>query len=132
MKKQIFCLIILITQCVFIFAQNLKFYYDYDSGYEGKARAFYVGTTQTINPSQSAKRLESVPNLIVTKYCEKLSKEETFLLWSALKEYDYKDNEVYLVNIYTGSYFGVLSLVAVIENNMKGLRWYGGVYLCER
>ena len=56
----------------------------------------------------------------------KLTKEENFLIWSALNEYELLDGEVYFVAISTPPYTEVLSFLVMITDNGNGYTWYGG------
>ena len=129
------CLIIIFASisCLKLSAANMKPYIDWDNGYSGYANADYVGTTRTINPSQFAEEGERrirAFGATITRYCQKLSKSENFLLWSALNEYNYSDNEIYSVTIQQG--MQILQLIVVIRENGNSVDWYGGWYIADR
>lgn len=56
----------------------------------------------------------------------KLTKEENFLIWSALNEYELLDGEVYIVGISTPPYAEGLWFQVMITDNGNGYTWYGG------
>ena len=130
MKKR---LLICIAMLIFIlFSINAQSYYDWNNGYSGSAVAYYLGTTKTINPAQVAEDAEHNMRSIglkVTGYCQKLSKTESFLIWSALNEYDYNDGEVYSLVINPSNNITALCLVVVITNGGKSFQWYDAVYV---
>lgn len=119
-------------EIVHIFPADTRWYYDYSKGYSGYARADYLGTPKNINLSKLANECEQhLRNIGVTisGYCEKLSKAESFLMWSALEEYDYYQNEIYLVTIQQGKQ--ILQLYVVIKDDGNSVDWYGGWYVWD-
>lgn len=128
-NKRIIVLLVCIFSCFIpLFSADSKFYSDFENGWCGYSRADYIGTTRNVNPSQFAAEAERrVKSFFrITRYCEKLSRQENFLLWSALGEYDYKDNEVYSVVIEQDK--ETLNLIVVINDNGNNCSWYGGAY----
>ena len=128
----IFVFVLSIVSAVPLFAGEMKNYSDWINGYSGTSGAEYMGTTTEIdleklimNGRQSFKQKAQYIG-----DCKKLTKEENFLLWSALNEFDYKDNEIYAVGIFwdhnTESAF--LGLIAVITENGKSFNWYSVGY----
>ena len=65
----------------------------------------------------------------ITRRLQKMSKQENYLLWQALKEYDYQEGEVYVVAITPQGAIEILNLLVVIINNGDSLNWYGGFYV---
>ena len=111
-----------------LFSDELRFYSE--GRYRGYAVAEYIGTTKNINPSRFADegelrvRSTGVP---IIRYCQKLSKQEIFLLWSAINQWDYSENEIYAVTIQQGK--EILQLIVVVKGRGKGCDWYGGWYI---
>ena len=133
MKKMMWVVLGLLLGASAISAAEFKPYAG--DGYFGYARADYLGTTRDFDPVQTAERSEQFIRRLghkITGYCQKLSKEEHFLLWKALEEYDYSDNEVYSVSISKDSPSTAagfkLELIAVIKDKGQSVEWYGGFY----
>lgn len=106
---------------------DMRWYSDSSKGYSGLAGADYMGTTKNINPSKFANEFEQRLRNIISRYCEKLSKAENFLMWSALEQYDYYQNEIYSVTILQGKQ--ILQLIVVIKDDGNSVDWYGGWYV---
>ena len=128
MKKKLnFCLFMFFLIIVPLFSDELRFYSK--GGYRGHAMAEYVGTTKNINPARFAdegeRRVISV-GVPIIRYCQKLSKQECFLLWSALEQWDYSNNEIYAVTIQQGK--EILQLIVVVKDK-NNCDWYGGWYV---
>ena len=119
-------------EIVHIFPADMRWYSDYSKGYSGYAGADYIGTTKNINPSKFAnegeQRLRNI-GVTISRYCEKLSKAESFLMWSALEQYDYYQNEIYSVTIQQGKQ--ILQLIVVIKDDGNSVDWYGGWYVWD-
>ncbi len=130
MKKSFFCFLFLF---IFLFnslkASEPKYYFDDINGYEGYSLAEYMGTVRTIDPEATAIAWEQVAiedGAEVIKHSEKLTKQEQFLLWSALEEFEYKVNEVYYVLISQEN--SLLYIIAVVKNRGMKCDLYGGFY----
>ena len=126
MKKRLCFVFIFLFLFFKLTAQNIK-YYDYN-GYRGYAQAIYIGTTKTIDPREYANQQELVyltdGRFNFIRHCNKLSKQESFLTWCALYEYDLHDNEIYNLIIQQGEL--CLTFVAVIKNYGEDFDWYEG------
>lgn len=105
-----------------------KWYFDYYNNYSGRATILYLGTTAECTPSQEASQAEAFLQSDIVGYCRKLSKTENFLIWSALAEYDYVENEVYGIVVQDAGNDTALTVVVQIVDNGKSFRWYGGFY----
>ena len=127
-KKIIFIFVLFIGLLISISATDIRFHSDSGNGWYGYSGADYVGTTKTVNPSQFAEEAENraARYFRIVRYCEKLSRQENFLLWSALNQYNYSNNEVYSVIIQQG--YECLNLIVVIKDNGNSCDWYGGAY----
>lgn len=132
MKKKSLIGVFVFLLIIPIYASELKRYTDWNNGYTGYAGADYIGTTKTINPKTFSMEAEQrIRNLgvYITRYCQKLSNQERYLLWSALGMYNYTDNEIYSVTIQQGK--EILQLVVVITNGGSSCNWYGGWYVWD-
>ena len=116
--------------------QPPHFYNDYKNGYSGSAFATFKGTVTGSSEQEILSFSEEAINTIATKtglsflgQNYKLSKEEIFLLWSALDEYNYKKDELYFVQIAHDPKYGpFLSLAVVINDDEKTVRIYVANY----
>ncbi len=128
-KKMILCVVLLFSLVSVLNAVGPKYYYDYKNGYEGHSLANYVGTTKKFDIS-----ILNKGNIDYMLSCgsfveplSKLTKEENFLLWSALREFDIRDNEVYSVYIHSSSLRAstAVMLYVVIKENGNSVSWEG-------
>lgn len=129
MKKMFLCFAIIFFTLASITAAEMKYYSDSQNGYSGYAVADYVGTTKTVNPSVYLNLWENdlyQRGYIKSGYCNKLSNQESFLLWKALGEYDYRGNEVYAVRIIQGN---SMLIFTVAIKKRGSCTTYGGSYL---
>ncbi|MCR4953512.1 MAG: hypothetical protein K6A43_05495 [Treponema sp.] len=83
-----------------------KYYYDKTEGYSGYSYARYDGTLKSLGVKEVVEYAQ-VMSFRLSAYIPqvpigKMSAEESFLVWSALNEYDYKQNEVYFVQLNYG------------------------------
>ena len=128
MKKKIVLLSFFLFILSQISANELKWYSDFSTGYCGYAGASYKGTTSTVNPGQLATTIEqgyrSMGVFHFINHPQKLSKQQNFLLWEALREYDIVNNGVYVVMIAEKN--NMLVITAVINDN--GCEWYSCGY----
>ena len=74
-------------------------YEDRKNGYSGWAYVSYEGTTKETDAYTEMQELIEFYRWEVPFRRSKLTNEESFLMWSALAEYDYKKREVYYVEI---------------------------------
>ena len=134
-KKTIICMLVLCCTMLPVLAGGPKFYYDYSSGYKGEALAEFL-------PSKNGMLIQSNGEFLsISEACDlvapeqtgmtlekktKLTKEENFLIRSALNEYELLDGELYLVVISTPPYTEALSFLVMITDNGNGYTWYGG------
>ena len=96
-------LYVLLAVCLFssaLFADAKK-YVDYELGYSGEASITYIDIEEDRQAffEDATKLMENFFEEEGLKYrfTNKFTKEEDWLVWKALNEYDYKDNEVYLI-----------------------------------
>lgn len=110
-----------------IFSANVKRYSDWEKGFSGYAGAEYVGTTKTIDPKtyslQCGYRILN-SGMTILRYCDKLSKQEIFLLWAALDQYDFSNGEIYTVYILQNN--EILQLIVVIKEDGKSVNKING------
>lgn len=102
-------------------------YEDKKNGYSGWACADYLGTTKETDAYKEMQELISGTPRQVHNPCSKLTNEESFLMWSALADYNYKKGEVYYVEIRDKpDARGVKNLILFITITGKDtLEWYG-------
>lgn len=130
MKKKILFIILAVMVIPFAFGTP-KYYYDYNSGYFGMSSALYWGKDNEVNlevllPDLKQLNINSIVPQIFLGEVEKLTKEEGFLLWKALEEYDYKIGEYYLVSIYRGNIFTCIFVKIESSDNISW--WSVGQY----
>lgn len=104
-----------------------RYYSAYGGGYAG---AKYCGTTENLtldevhnNRWQSAfgeKKLES--------FGGKLSKRQSYLAWSAIKQYDYEPGEIYSVGFYEGFVTNHYYAITCQINSDGTFTWLGFSY----
>lgn len=143
--KKLICLAVVML-VVAVCSGRVRYYSDQSTGYEGNAAADYVGNTvtkrgmfSTFDELVDYVKTDSISmfdteELFKVRYIEKLSKEESFLIWSALNEYDYEDGDLYAVTVDPPELWGVLGwrLFGVcITNNGKSFKWVG-IEIVER
>ncbi|MBR5966623.1 MAG: hypothetical protein IK015_10960 [Treponema sp.] len=133
MKKRIVFLLLLAAGVV-CNAQQMKFYSDYNNGYQGWAGAVYDSSKSSdYEPLCDFTRWHAEE--FAKKYntdCYKINKltnEHSFLMWSALNEYNYKIGEVYGVIIctyYGGRYLYAHLCVNIVSSDR--VKWVGYQY----
>lgn len=132
-KKAVVVLAIALFVATFASAQQGGYYHDWKNGYSGEAVATCFGTTRTVSISYTISDWQKFVQSKGFQYlgpCSKLSKRDIFLLWSALNEYNYSNNEVYCVSI--SQIGGVLYLLVVITDAQKpSCEWYDMGYYWE-
>lgn len=109
----------------FIYAQNfnLKYYSSisdgyFENNYSGVALAQYYNSSE-INSIE--KRFETIGRNL-----DKLTKNNYWLCWKALNEWDIEDNETYLVIIASSlASNDCILLLVTIENSGKSFSWRG-------
>ncbi len=120
---------------------EFKHYYDKFSGFEGWAQVEFMGLNSElekqgfsiaiiIDAMKEEARKAGEP---VFSDCHELSKLETFLVWSALEEYDYEDGELYVIGITTedpGRIEKALCLFVKITDGGSNFVW-DGLYIIE-
>ena len=136
MKKKLVCIVVLCCTMLPVMAAEGKIYRDYINGYSGYAIAEFFPSKNGMLIHQSNGEFLSISeacDLVATELAgmilgkkTKLTKEENFLIWSALNEYELLDGEVYTVEISTPPYTEVLGVLVMITDNGNGYTWYGG------
>lgn len=134
-KKTIICMLVLCCTMLPVMAAWPKFYYDYSRGYKGEAYAEFLPSKngmliqsngEFLSISEACDLAETEQPGIILGKKTKLTKEENFLIWSALNEYELLDGEVYFVGISTPPYAEGLLFLVMITDNGNGYTWYGG------
>ena len=91
-KAKFFLSILLLLSLFPLNADEWKWYSDWNTGYCGYASASFIGTTKTVNPETDAAIIElayrSYDMVSFLYHPKKLSKQQTFLLESALRQFD--------------------------------------------
>ena len=129
-KKTILCMILLCCTMLPVMAAEGKFYRDYSKGYKGIAMVTFEGRTESRYDGKRDLLLEVldkydrifqetvIPTVlhdcIRGVYNARLTKEETFLLWSALHEYELSDGEMYAGILSAENQFGMYSSFMVV------------------
>lgn len=140
-KKTILCMVLLCCTMLPVMAAEEKIYRDYINGYSGYAIAEFLPSKNGMIIHQSNGEFLSISevcDLLATELAgmilgkkTKLTKEENFLIWSALNEYELLDGEVYMVGITTDPSIGYdaefLLFLVTITDNGRGYTWYGGL-----
>lgn len=132
-KKTIIYMLVLCCTMLPVIAGEPKIYISKD--YKGEALAEFL-------PSKNGMLIQSNGEFLsISEACDlvateqtgmilgkktKLTKEENFLIWSALNEYELLDGEIYLVVISTPPYTEALSFLVMITDNGNSYTWYGG------
>ena len=130
-KKAILWFVLLCCTISPLVAQKAKFYDDFE-GHRGYAEARYETKVANADPSKYGDPggwyydyepwLQKInPDRRITK----LSKEDSFLIWSALNEYEILTDEIYQVAIIRSDDSLALFTVA-IKNNGESFQWHGG------
>jgi hypothetical protein len=97
---------------------NPKYYSDYDEGFSGYSIAKYLGE---IDDSQIKELINSLNGTPVNK----LTRNNFWLCWKALEEWDYEDGETYFViclNSLTSDN-GII-IIATITDGGESFEWY--------
>ena len=126
-KKIILIAIFLIILVDPVFAD--KYYSDKANGYSGYAGATYAGSTAGMTSAEFNQHFNLAKTFAMQTRtfigdCRKLSKAEAFLLWAALKEFNYSANEAYIVTIKENNSTLTLTLLVVITENGQDCNWY--------
>lgn len=130
MKKKLIICGIMALCIVFFVNAEMKYYSDWINGYKGYGEAIYVATSDKIDPKEISDGWEENIKKLgysITYRCRKLTNQQSFLIGSALSEYDLLDEEVYMVRIKEGA--DQYTFIVVIKNNQSSFEWYGGVRL---
>ena len=122
-RKLVFCVVF--GALVFFSFAEAKHYEDFWSGFKGDAVAAYEGKSGF--EIQWDRGLEILQQTLISEefifsMLHKLSKEESWLLWQALGEYEYKDGEVY--SVYISSQTRELYLLVRITNNKESCNFH--------
>ena len=118
MKKIIVCMCLALFVGM-VYAQEVKYYEDYERGYSGYAGAVYL-------PREN---FDYALNSFSEKYpkVNKMSKVISFLAWRALSQYDIQDGDYYSImcvpssKLKTGEVWYVV--VEIIENRKAFKYW---------
>jgi len=132
MKRKLALCMVLGTLAFFAFAEA-KYYEDYWSGFKGAAVAAYEGKSGF--EIQWDRSFEMLQQLLINEgfifsMQHKLSKEESWLLWQVLGEYEYEDGEVY--SVYISSQTQELYLLVRITNNKESVNFHCAVLIGRR
>jgi hypothetical protein len=129
MKKVFIVLFCLVTflQEKSLFAQDLtpKYYSsvldgDYNSGYSGVAAAIYIESSEV---QEIRKNASSMPG---ARSIDKLTKNNSWLVWKALGEWDYLPGEIYMIVCADSAWANsAVILIATISSNGKSFDWWG-------
>lgn len=124
---------------------EVKHYSDKAKGYSGWAGIRYLGTTRTVDLDYydtgdfvydilygETKEGYEKDGFFITEPATKISKEESFLAWSALGEYDIEDGEVYEVCLQCENSERYLNFVAEICEKGSSFIQYGGFYFKDK
>jgi hypothetical protein len=120
MKNKLFVAIFFILITGFLNAQNLdlKGYYDATNGYMGMAVAIYLDNSELENIES---KFSSIGRDI-----NKLTRENYWLCWEALGEWDIEDGETYLILCADNRFSeNLIIIIAKIENGGKSFSWWG-------
>ena len=115
MKKKIVLFIVTFVLLSFVNANSPKWYSDSINQYGGFAGATYASSDATLNLSnvhEIAKKVSEIEN--TARYqgpYKKLSKEDSFLIWSSLNEWNYNNGDIYNVVVAYNS--GIMLFVTV-------------------
>ena len=131
MNKKISIFILMLLFVWVLEAEDLKFYSFKDEGYSGYAIASYMAYMPAFDVveklAESNEEYYKKHNAFIRYNMGKLSKQESFLLWSALNEYNYKDGEMYAVVIKQKNEYLHLFVIIMDEVNY-GCHFWGGIY----
>ena len=137
--KKLICLAVVMPLVVAVCSGQMKYYSDWQ-GHSGYAVAEYCTThdpsvfnKQSFLDDRFRESLddlaEGVKSLGYAKSgdIKKLSKQENFLIWSALNEYELLDGEVYKVVTYSSDSTDPYrqAFFVCIMNNGKSFKWGG-------
>lgn len=137
-KKTIIYMLVLCCTMLPVMAGEPKIYISKD--YKGEALAGFLPSKNgmLIQSNGEFLSISEVCDFVATEYTgkilgkkTKLTKEENFLIWSALNEYELLDGEIYLVVISTPPYTETLSFLVMITDNGNSYTWYGGWQIKE-
>ena len=131
MNKKILIFILILLFVWSLEAEGFKLYSFKDEGYSGYAFATYMDYMPPLDVVEGlAERNEEYyrkQNSFIRYNSGKLSKQESFLLWSALNEYNYKNGEMYVVVIKQKNEYLHLFVIIIDEFNYE-CRFWGGIY----
>lgn len=119
-----FLFVLVGVQTTHLFAQELKlkYYSDFSSGYSGVAIATYIEKSEV---QEFKNKIASDPN---TRSIDKLTKNNSWLAWKALGEWDYKPGETYLIMCAENQWSkNAVVLLVTISNDGKSFDYWGWV-----
>lgn len=129
---------VLLTLCMAMmcaagaWGQQVKRYIDYANGYNGVACANYLGDERTYSKWWSSYQYlfeHSRDAPLFEQELQKLSKEEIYLSWRALNEYNIKDGEIYSVIVSHGSLPCVtIWMIVQITEGGKNYKYMGNYH----
>lgn len=124
MKIKVLGVVLFILLNGFLYSQNLdlRYYSDHEKGYRGYSSAIYIAK------DLDEKSLEYVGGeyLSAGKRIDKLSKNNLWLCWKALDEWEIEEGEVYFILCTDDKYSDTgIMIVAVIENGGENFSWWG-------
>lgn len=145
MKKKLIVSAFALMFAMVSMESEVKHYSDKAKGYGGWAGAKYLGTTRTVDLGYydtgdfvydilygEIKEGYEKDGFVITEPATKISKEENFLAWSSLGEYDIEDGEVYEVCLQCENSERYLNFVAEICEKGTSFIQYGGFYFKEK
>ncbi len=123
-RKPVILVFLIFLNC-YVYAQTPKWYQDSKNQYQGYANATYYGNDDSYDLYTVHKGVLEVASktLIYSSAYQKLSREDTFLLWSALNEWDYKIGDIYNVLIMYPN--GLYILLTVKITKKDSATFYG-------
>ncbi len=128
LKNIFFCFIILMNLSDKVFCTEWKLYTDPYTGDLGYCKSFYIGLVKDVAGKQDSIVYDYVkknyPDYREITNVYKLSNLQNRLIVSALKEWDVKSNEVYLVHMNISFYTHCVFLV-VCDIRKSYLEFYG-------
>lgn len=134
MKKFFLLLVVILIYCQTSFAGDLyKKYYDKKNGYKGESCCMYVGCKGDGTPFSDIYEQRDFCIRTQSAYADifevkKLTKEDIFLIWSALEEFNYVEDEIYHIAIKKQNYSGyqwVYWIWVQITDNGNSFIWTG-------
>ncbi|MBO5729591.1 MAG: hypothetical protein J6R67_00140 [Treponema sp.] len=133
-KKTIIYMLVLCCTMLPVMAGGPKFYYDYSRGYKGEAYAFFKNKTASIYDEtllreifdNYERKMQELYGWVRVRGDIKITKEDSFLLWSALNEYDLSTGEIYVVYVYPENKLveSLIFLSVMITDNGNNCKYF--------